>query len=103
MDLSKKLHKSRLNKTLHPSRLEVFTFEGKTYGVPQSLSALVLYYRKDLFSDFDIKPEDITTWEDFARVGQGLMDNQGQRLLALDGTLFDSLLRQKGTDLIRSK
>lgn len=99
VDLSKKLHKSRLNKTLHPSRLEVFTFEGKTYGVPQSLSALVLYYRKDLFSDFDIKPEDITTWEDFARVGQGLMDNQGQRLLALDGTLFDSLLRQKGTDL----
>ena len=99
VDLSEKLHKSKLNKTLHPRRLEVFTFEGKTYGVPQSLSALVLYYRKDLFSDFDIKPEDITTWEDFARVGQGLMDNQGQRLLALDGTLFDSLLRQKGTDL----
>ena len=59
----------------------------------------MLYYRKDLFDDFDIKPEDITTWEDFARVGEGLMDNQGQRFLALDGTLFDSLLRQKGTDL----
>ena len=99
VDLTQKLHKSELNKTLHPRRLEVFTFEGKTYGVPQSLSALVLYYRKDLFADFDIQPEDITTWEDFARVGQGLMDNQGQRFLALDGTLFDSLLRQKGTDL----
>jgi ABC-type glycerol-3-phosphate transport system substrate-binding protein len=98
VDLTQKLHKSELNKTLHPRRLEVFTFEGKTYGVPQSLSALVLYYRKDLFADFDIQPEDITTWEDFARVGQGLMDNQGQRFLALDGTLFDSLLRQKGTD-----
>ena len=24
------------------------------------------------------------------------MDNQGQQFLALDGTLFDSLLRQKG-------
>ena len=99
VDLNKKLRKSKLNKTLHPRRLEVFTFEGKTYGVPQSLSALVLYYRKDLFADFDIQPEDITTWEDFAKVGQGLMDNQGQRFLALDGTLFDSLLRQKGSDL----
>ena len=52
-----------------------------------------------MFEQFDIQPEDITTWEDFARVGQGLMDNQGQRMLTLDGTLFDSLLRQKGTDL----
>jgi arabinosaccharide transport system substrate-binding protein len=98
-DLTNKLRKSKLKKTLHPRRLEVFTFNGKTYGVPQSLSALVLYYRKDLFADFDIQPEDITTWEDFAKVGQGLIDNQGQRMLALDGTLFDSLLRQKGTDL----
>ncbi len=99
VDLTNKLRKSQLDKNLHPRRLEVFTFQGNTYGVPQSLSALVLYYRKDLFADYDIQPEDITTWEDFARVGQGLMDNQGQRFLALDGTLFDSLLRQKGTDL----
>ena len=102
-DLTQKIRKSKLNKTLHPRRLEVFTYDKKTYGVPQSLSALVLYYRKDLFENFEIKPEDITTWEDFARVGEGLMDNQGQRFLALDGTLFDSLLRQKGTDLFDKK
>lgn len=102
-DLTQQISKSKLSKTLHPRRLEVFTYDKKTYGVPQSLSALVLYYRKDLFDDFDIKPEDITTWEDFARVGEGLIDNQGQRFLALDGTLFDSLLRQKGTDLFDEK
>ena len=59
-DLTKNIRKSKLDKTLHPRRLEVFTFNGKTYGVPQSLSALVLYYRKDLFADFDIQPDDIT-------------------------------------------
>ena len=32
-----------------------------------------------------------------------MIDNQGQRFLALDGTLFDSLLRQKGTDLFDEK
>jgi arabinosaccharide transport system substrate-binding protein len=99
VDLTKKMRKSKLDKNLHKQRVEVFSYNGKSYGVPQSLSALVLYYRKDMFEQFDIQPEDITTWEDFARVGQGLMDNQGQRMLALDGTLFDSLLRQKGTDL----
>ena len=58
----------------------------------------MLYYRKDLFNDFDIQPEDITTWEDFARVGHNGQSGT-RRFLALDGTLFDSLLRQKGTDL----
>jgi arabinosaccharide transport system substrate-binding protein len=99
VDLTKKMRKSKLNKNLHKQRVDVFTYNGKTYGVPQSLSALVLYYRKDLFEQFDIQPEDITTWEDFALVGEKLMNENGQRLLALDGTMFDSLLRQKGSDL----
>ncbi len=99
VDLTKKMRKSKLDKNLHKQRVEVFTYNGKTYGVPQSLSALVLYYRKDMFEQFDIQPEDITTWEDFASVGEKLMNENGQRLLALDGTMFDSLLRQKGSDL----
>ena len=103
VDLTKKIRKAQLNKTLHKQRLEVFTYNGKTYGVPQSLSALVLYYRKDMFEDFNIQPEDITTWEDFAKVGERLMSENGQRFLALDGTLFDSLLRQKGSDLFDAK
>ena len=44
-------------------------------------------------------PADLSTWADVARVGSSLMDNHSQRLLALDGTLFDVLLRQKGSDL----
>ena len=103
VDLTKKIRKSKLNKNLHKQRVDVFTYEDKTYGVPQSLSALVLYYRKDMFEDFDIKPEDITTWKDFANVGERLISENGQRLLALDGTLFDSLLRQKGSDLFDAK
>ena len=99
MDLTEKVKKSGLSKDLHPRRLEVFTYEGKTLGVPQSLSAMVMYYRKDLFEEFNIKPSDLKTWEDFAEVGRELQADQGQRFMALDGTLFDVLLRQKGTDL----
>ena len=98
-DLSSWAKKSALTKTLHPRRLEVFTYRGKLLGLPQSLSAMMLYYRKDLFEQFDISPDDLTTWEDFRQVGQSLMDNHGQRFLALDGTLFDVFLRQRGSDL----
>ena len=99
LDLTQKIKKSGLAKDLHPRRLEVFTYKGKTMGVPQSLSAMVLYYRKDLFKEFDIEPKNLRTWTDVAEVGAQLQSDHGQRFMALDGTLFDVLLRQKGTDL----
>ena len=99
-DLAKK---AKLDKTLHPKRLEVFTYKNQLLGLPQSLSAMVLYYRKDLFEEFKIKPEDLKTWKDVAEIGEELQESQGQRFLALDGTLFDVLLRQRGTDLFDKK
>lgn len=99
VNLSERAKKSGLHKTLHPRRLEVFTYKNELLGLPQSLSAMMMYYRKDLFEDFGIEPADLSTWADVATVGSRLMDNHSQRLLALDGTLFDVLLRQKGSDL----
>ena len=53
---------------------------------------MMMYYRKDLFEDFGIEPADLSTWGELAEVGARLMDNHSQRLLALDGTLFDASL-----------
>ena len=55
---------------------------------------MVLYYRKDLFEEFDIDPKSLKTWADVAEVGEQLQSDHGQRFMALDGTLFDVLLRQ---------
>ena len=103
VDLTKKVKSSGLGKDLHPKRLDVFTFKDKIYGLPQSLSAMVLYYRKDLFEEFNIQPTDLKTWDDVAEIGAQLQEDQGQRLMALDGTLFDVFLRQKGSDLFDQK
>ena len=103
LDLTQLAKKSKLDKTLHPRRLEVFTYNKQLLGLPQSLSAMMLYYRKDLFEEYGIKPEELQTWEDMAVIGEELQDSQGQRMLALDGTLFDVLLRQKGSDLFDEK
>ena len=53
---------------------------------------MMMYYRKDLFEEYEIDPKDLKTWEDFRIVGQELMDDHAQRFLALDGTLFDVFL-----------
>ncbi|MBT3668121.1 MAG: extracellular solute-binding protein [Opitutae bacterium] len=103
VDLTKKVKNSGLDKDLHPKRLDVFTYKGKIFGLPQSLSAMVLYYRKDLFKEYNIKSADLKTWDDVAEIGAQLQKDQGQRLMALDGTLFDVFLRQKGSDLFDQK
>lgn len=103
LDLTNNAKKSKLDQLLHPRRLEVFTYKDQLLGLPQSLSAMMLYYRKDLFEENNIKPDELKTWEDVTRIGKELQASQGQRFLALDGTLFDVLLRQKGTDLFDSK
>ena len=102
-DLTGLAKKAKLTETLHPRRLEVFTYRDKLLGLPQSLSAMMLYYRKDLFEEFEIEPDDLQTWKDVERIGKELQDAHGQRFLALDGTLFDVLLRQRGSDLFDSK
>ena len=103
LDLTDLAKKSKLDKLMHTRRLEVFTYKNQLLGLPQSLSAMVLYYRKDLFEEFKIKPNDLKTWKDLARIGEELQESQGQRFLALDGTLFDVLLRQRGSDLFDNK
>ncbi|HJN89536.1 MAG TPA: extracellular solute-binding protein, partial [Verrucomicrobiota bacterium] len=48
VDLNARIKKAKLDKDIARSRQSLFAYKGKTYGIPQSLSAMVLYYRADL-------------------------------------------------------
>ncbi|MBT3470052.1 MAG: extracellular solute-binding protein [Opitutae bacterium] len=102
VDLTKRVKKAGLNKQLHPKRLGVFTWKNKVYALPQSLSAMMLYYRKDMFKENNIKPEDLKTWDDFERVGAELAE-KGQRFMAMDPSFFEVVLRQRGSDLFNKE
>ncbi len=97
LDLSKRFEGTGLTQALVPQRLKLFAQGDAIYGLPQSLSAMVLYYRVDLFKEHGIKPEDLATWEDFVDVGRRLAA-KNQALIGLDPTYFEILLRQKGSD-----
>jgi lactose/L-arabinose transport system substrate-binding protein len=97
LDLTSRVKESGLDQGLVQSRQKLFAWKGATYGVPQSLSAMVLYYRTDLFEKYNLMPEDIATWDDFIKVGEQLAAKH-QAMIALDPTYFDALLRQRGTD-----
>ena len=97
VDVAERVKKAELDKGIVPQRLKLFAQGDAIYGIPQSLSAMVLYYRTDLFKEHGIAPEDIATWDDFADKGRELA-KKNQALIALDPTYFEILLRQKGSD-----
>lgn len=97
VELSDRIKKAGLDKDVVANRMALFSYKGKTYGVPQSLSAMVMYYRTDIMQKYYLAPEDLTTWDDFMRVGEGLA-KKGQAMLALDPSYFEILLRQRGSD-----
>lgn len=103
VDITKRVKTAGLDKSLVSSRLNLFSHKGKNYGLPQSLSAYVLYYRKDLFATYGLKPADLKTWDDATRIGRDLALDHQVSLLSMDPSYFDVLLRQKGSDLFNKK
>lgn len=97
LDLTERVKQAGLDKDIVPTRLKLFSWQGKTYGLPQSLSAIVLYYRTDLFEKYNLTPGDFSTWDDFLARGEELAAKH-QALIALDPTYYDILLRQRGSD-----
>ena len=95
LELGDRIKKAKLDKNIAKSRQSLFAYKGKTYGLPQSLSAMVLYYRTDLFKEMDIDPASLTTWEKLVSTGEKVVKDHGKAMIALDPTYFGILLRQR--------
>jgi len=102
LDLTEKIAKLKLEESIVKNRLSLFSYADKTYGLPQSVSAMMLYYRKDLFEEKGIDVKDLATWDGVKKVGQELIKND-QALMGLDPFYFEALLRQRGSDLFGPK
>ncbi len=98
VDLTDRLQQSPISSGMVPQRMNLFRWQGRIYGVPQSLSAVVLWYRQDLFQQLKISPDDINTWDKFEAVGRRIRSDN-HKLIALDWSYLEILLRQRGYDL----
>ncbi|MDD7985505.1 extracellular solute-binding protein [Lentisphaera marina] len=102
LDLADRVKKADIAKDFHPQRLDLFSQGQAIYGLPQSISAYVIFYRKDLFEEFGISADDIQTWDDFQTLGADLAA-EGQKFIPLDPSYFEVLLRQRGGRLFDKK
>ncbi len=98
VDLTERVEKAGLDEDILPQRLELFSQKGRVLGLPQSLSAIVIYYRRDLFEEFRLSPSEFRTWDDLVAIGEELVA-RNQSFLAMDPSYFGILLRQRGGHL----
>lgn len=98
LDLTDRLEAANFHRSLLPSRMSLFAYGGKTYGLPQSVSSSLLYYRRDLLESHGITTDDLSTWQSLREVGERLAE-KGQSTIAVDPSYFEVILRQRGSDL----
>lgn len=98
LDLTERIKKAKLDESILSQRMGLFTWKNRTYGIPQSVSNVVLYYRSDVFEDLQITPKSVDTWEKMEAMARKIK-TENRYMLALDWSYFEILLRQRGYEV----
>jgi len=66
------------------SRLDIYSKDGKTYGVDFHVGAAVIYYNKEILDKAGVNPDDIKTWADYKEAGKTVLKKTGVPMATLD-------------------
>jgi len=67
-----------------PSRLDIYSKDGVTYGLPFHVGAGVIYYNKEILDKAGVNPDDIKTWDDYKKAGKVVLEKTGVPMTTLD-------------------
>jgi ABC-type glycerol-3-phosphate transport system substrate-binding protein len=101
----------KAKKVFMASAFTPYIYENKSYGMPENQEFFMMFYRKDIFKELDIKPPE--TWEDLFKIAPTIQTKNLQIGLPYEnldamtlmnsgiGTLniFPTLLLQNGSNL----
>ncbi|MDR0886776.1 MAG: ABC transporter substrate-binding protein [Clostridiales Family XIII bacterium] len=85
------------------SRLELYTTDGKLYGMPTHVGTTVAFYNTELLDAAGIDYTTLKTWDDFKAAGTKYFEATGKHLGNIDtSALFQMNLQlaQRGTDWV---
>ncbi|HZZ42376.1 MAG TPA: extracellular solute-binding protein [Tepidisphaeraceae bacterium] len=107
-DLTDKIHTAHLDDQLVSARFAGFSSRGHIFALPHDVHPVMLLYRADLLAKLHIDPSQLTTWDDFTRIGRQVtkdIDGDGiidRYMINLPDDSHDGLqmlLLQKGISL----
>jgi len=67
-----------------PSRLDVYSKDGKNYGLPFHVGASVIYYNSEIMEQAGFNPDDIKTWDDYKKAGKTVLEKTGIPMTTVD-------------------
>ncbi|NLU25716.1 MAG: extracellular solute-binding protein [Hungateiclostridium thermocellum] len=101
---------AELNRVVDPvrqyfvqSRFDIYSKNGKVYGLPTHVGATVTYYNMDILNQAGVNPDDIVTWDDFIEAGKKVKAATGKPMIAFevsDQRPFWPFIIQRGSDYL---
>lgn len=101
MDLSDAIKPYQEN--IVQSRLDIYSKDGKVYGLPTHVGTTVAFYNEKLLSDAGVNYQDIKTWDQFKEAGVKYHEATGKYFACVETTaqwMINLMLAQKGGDYV---
>lgn len=67
------------------SRVDIYSKDGKYYGVDMHVGATVMYYNKELMDQAGVNPDDIKLWSDVEEYGKIVVEKTGKPFITFEG------------------
>ena len=64
-DITSAISEGGFKDTFYPAGIQNFTYQGKTYGLPNDVGPIVFWYNKELCEKAGVDPTKIKDWDDF--------------------------------------
>ena len=85
------------------SRFDIYSKDGKYYGIDFHVGATVVYYNKEILDKAGVNADDIKTWNDYIEAGKKVVAATGIPMTAFEVTdqrPFWPMIVQKGGDYL---
>lgn len=89
--------------TLVESRIELYSKDGKNYGIPSHVGATVAFYNTEILEAADVDYTQIVTWDDLKEAGLKVKEATGKYMISVDTSALwqlNDLLAQQGVDWV---
>ncbi|MHA7967625.1 ABC transporter substrate-binding protein [Paenibacillus sp. CAU 1782] len=67
------------------SRVDIYSKDGKYYGVDLHVGATVMYYNMELMDQAGVNPDDIKLWSDVETYGKTVVEKTGKPFITFEG------------------
>jgi arabinosaccharide transport system substrate-binding protein len=85
------------------SRFEIYSKDGKYYGMPTHVGAVVMYYNTEIMKQAGVDIDSIKTWDDYIEAGKKVVEKTDAVMTTVDtghDMQFWSITSQQGGDFI---